>query len=186
MIKVTTQKNSEGYINCYIELKEFNDFPGVRGAISNDFINQVLVSFEENFGVSVNSYPTKTRIELINIINKDSEITKAQRIIQTIAELINANLSRPSTSSDELAKESQDMQYLRSIGGYCKNSRNTSDQEKVDQSFKILKEKGASPWELDVNFFLIRDLKRGFFKENHERVLGIDELLIFSRKYFPK
>ncbi len=186
MIKVTTQKNSEGYINIYIELKEINNLPGVRGNISNNFISEIVAVFEENFGVSVTSYPMTTRIELINVADIDSEIAKAKNIIEAIAQIINANLSQPNTKSDGLVQESRDAQHLRSIGCYCEKSRNINDQHKVNESFKILKEKGATPWEMDVNFFLIRDLKRGFFKENHERILGIDELLNFSKRYLPK
>jgi hypothetical protein len=186
MVKVTTIKNSEGYINCHIELKELNDFPGVRGAISSNFISEVVAVFENNFSVSVSSYPMSTRIEFLNIVDKDYEVAKAQRILQVLAEIINANLSRPYTRADEEVKESNDKQYLRSIGSYWRSSRSAADQEKVDQSYVILKGKGATLWEMEVNHFSIRDLKRGFFKENYERISSIDELLSFSKKYIPK
>ena len=186
MIEVKTRKNSLGYFDCYIELGEINDLPGVRGSISDDFLNEIVAVFENNYGVSVGSYPMSTRIELLNIVDDEIEIAKGKRILQVIAGLINSNLSRPTTRSDELVKESQDMQYLRSIGAYCKSGRSSIEQEKVNISFSTLKAKGATPWEMDVNFFLVRDLKRGFFKENHERILGIDELLLFSQRYQPK
>jgi hypothetical protein len=186
MIQVKTLKTSEGFINCYVELEAVNNLQGVRGAIKNDFISEIAAVFEEHYGVSVSAYPMSTRIEILNVVSSDAEVAKAVRILKLIAGLINENMEKPRTRSDEQVIESQNMQYLRSIGSYFKSSRSIGDQEKVDQSFRMLKEKGANPWEMEVNFFLIRDLKRGFFKESHERILGIDELQNFTKQYFPK
>jgi hypothetical protein len=186
MHKIKTIKNSKGYTDCYIEIAVRNDFPGVRGNINSEFLDDLISVFERHCGVTVNTMPMSTRIGIYNISDENNNIINAENILKTIGKFIENQPQKIITKADIDYKISQDTAEKKENGQFFRDKRTIREQKMVDHAFMSLKAKGAAPWEYDQDYFMIRNLSRGFFKSNYENIQGVENLYEFSKKYTPK
>lgn len=181
---VKLNKRADGFIDCYIEVSALNDLPGVKGALSNEFLDELTDVLSSHFGLNVISHPYKSRIQVTGIVDDPIEIKRAKEILKIFQ--IAIDLTAPRTKADMEVERSNEVWELRSTGQFFRSNRSLHDQNMVEESYKLLISKGAVLWEIEFNHFAVRNLKRGFFGDTTESIRSAADLMKFALSYRPK
>ena len=185
-MEIIRKKDANGLVSLAVRIPIRNDFTDIGGRFPNEKMQNIAEFFLTNFGVQSFNLPEYTELEISAIDDDVIEIRKGEKIMQLLVDIFKERYPLPMTAHMRSANESHKKFKEAHEGTGYKNLRNSIEQKIVEESFQLLKRKGARPTEWDKNRFHIWDLRLGFFQPSHITIESINELEKFSQSYKPK